>query len=165
MEGAKPRHTFDILPHQRRDPLFHLAGGLVGEGHGENFAWLGAPRIQQMRNTRREGFSLAGACAGEHQNRPVQSLHRLALGGIQTVEIAGIRCAERGRSRALHRQLREGGPGLAGCGGCGGLEGLVFIVTAHEEQDIEEPRQGKARSAIVLKMNAAPTGSGRLVRR
>ena len=61
MEGAKPRHAFGHLPHHATDPFAHFARGLVGKGHGEDFARTRPPRCHKMRNSRGQGAGLARA--------------------------------------------------------------------------------------------------------
>jgi len=82
MERAEPLHALDRPADQRADALFHLARGLVGEGHGQDLAWPGAARREDVRQPRRQHARLAGASAGKHQHGPVERQHRLALLGI-----------------------------------------------------------------------------------
>jgi hypothetical protein len=50
VEGAEPGHALDAAPTRSADALLHLAGGLVGEGHGQDLArarrgrWRGCGR-------------------------------------------------------------------------------------------------------------------------
>ncbi len=48
------------------------------------------PRLKNMGDTGGEHARLAGAGAGQHQQRPVKRLHRLALLGVQRLEIAAL---------------------------------------------------------------------------
>ena len=89
MERAEPLHALDGAADELADALLHLARGLVGEGDGEDFP---RPRLaggEQMGDARRQHARLAGAGAGEHQNRPFGGLHRLALFRVEAVEIGG----------------------------------------------------------------------------
>ena len=91
VEGAEPRHALDRLADHRADAVLHLAGGLVGEGHGEDF---GRPRPAGREDVGDAGGQhprLAGAGAGQHQHRAVQGLDRLSLLGVQVVQIAAPR--------------------------------------------------------------------------
>ena len=51
MEGAEPLHALDGAADQFADPQFHLAGGLVGEGDGEDFPWPRLSGGQQMSDS------------------------------------------------------------------------------------------------------------------
>ena len=87
VEGAEPGHALDRLADHGADALLHLASGLVGEGHREN---LGRPRPagrEDVRNSRGQNPRFAGSGPRQHQHRAVQGLDRLALLGIEVVEI------------------------------------------------------------------------------
>ena len=88
VEGAEPRHAFDHAANQLADADLHLARGLVGEGDGENLPRPRPAQAQNMGNARRQHPGLAGAGAGEHEQRAIERLDRLALLGIERVEIA-----------------------------------------------------------------------------
>ncbi len=117
MEGAQPGHPLDRLPHHRAHTVFHLARGLVGKGHGEDFVGTRTARLQQMRDAGGQGAGLARACPGQHQHRPLDLFDRGALFGVQPVEI--------GRGPRRHRLLAEGW-------GRRRLEGIVFVKAAHD---------------------------------
>ena len=59
MERAEPGHALDRLADQRRNALLHLAGGLVGEGDGEDLAREGFAGGQIYA---RCGWSARGSC-------------------------------------------------------------------------------------------------------
>jgi hypothetical protein len=73
--------------HQRRDPLAHLARGLVGERHRQRLLGNGLALGQEVGDTVREDAGLARAGAGQDQDRAVGCEHGGALRGIQVVEI------------------------------------------------------------------------------
>ncbi|MNU35255.1 hypothetical protein D3C71_238520 [compost metagenome] len=54
-------------PQQGADPLFHLARGLVGKGHGDDVLGTDAAVLDQVRDFARDHAGLAGASTGEHQ--------------------------------------------------------------------------------------------------
>ncbi len=54
--------------------LLHLARGLVGEGDGENLRGVGEAGGEDMRDAGGQNARLAGAGAGEHQNRALGRL-------------------------------------------------------------------------------------------
>jgi hypothetical protein len=59
---------------RRNEPLnalFHLFGGFVGEGDGEDAARVDAPLGDEPRDTMREDASLAAARAGEDEQGTV----------------------------------------------------------------------------------------------
>ena len=97
MEGAEPE-ALDALPEQVRDPADHLARGLVGEGDREHLPGPRPAGQQQMREPRGQHPRLAGAGAGQHQQRPVGGLDRGALLRIEPAEPN----RRRGRRRAHH---------------------------------------------------------------
>ena len=108
VEGAEPRHALDHAADQLADAEFHLARGLVGEGDGENFSRPRPAQAQNMGNARRQHPCLAGAGAGQHQQRAIERLDRLALLRIERVEIAR-RAKPHGALRGRKLCLRRGG--------------------------------------------------------
>ncbi|MGY4326214.1 hypothetical protein ACVWWG_000628 [Bradyrhizobium sp. LB7.2] len=95
---------FDGMAEHLAEPVLHLAGGLVGEGHRQDLGGARAALAQDMGDARGQHAGLAGAGAGQHQNRAVQRLHRLALLRI-----------EPGQVLRAHRGPRTRGD-AAGCG-------------------------------------------------
>ena len=67
-----------------------------------------------MRDARGQHAGLAGAGAGQHQNRTIERLHRLALLGIEPVEIARATGCRRTRARGnpARGRLVIGGAGV-----------------------------------------------------
>ena len=116
VKRAEPGHPLDGLPHQLSHAPAHLARGLVGEGDGQDLVRPRRPGGQKMRDPRGQRARLAGARARQHQHRAVEPLHRIALRGVQPVEIG----------------LGPRGHGLRGQrNGGGGLERLGIVETAH----------------------------------
>ena len=68
---------------QPGDPLLHLSGGLVGEGYRGDLAWCQPALIDQIGDLAGDHPGLAGTCPGQHQQRPVDVAHRLALFRIE----------------------------------------------------------------------------------
>ena len=89
--------------------MLHFTRRLVGEGDRENFGRVRAPRRQDVRNARRQHAGLAGSGTREHQHRPVERFDRLALLGIESVEIRPYR----GRAAWARAAMP---PGLGGWG-------------------------------------------------
>ena len=75
-----------VAAEEARDALAHLAGGLVGERDREDPARVDAVLLDEARDARREHARLAGARAGEHEQRPVDVQHGLALRRVQALE-------------------------------------------------------------------------------
>ncbi len=88
VEGAEPGHALDHLADHLADALLHLARRLVGEGDAEDLARPRPPGGEDVGDAGGQHAGLAGARAGQHQHRPVQAFHRLALLGIERLEIA-----------------------------------------------------------------------------
>ena len=70
------------LRQQRRGPLLHFAGRLLGERDGQNALGLRAA-ADQLGDAIGDDARLAGARAGQHQQRPSQRAHRVELGRVQ----------------------------------------------------------------------------------
>ena len=87
MEGAEPGHALDHAADHRADALLHLARGLVGEGDAEDFRRPRPPCREDVGDAGGEHAGLAGSRPGEHQYRPVERNHRLALLRIEVGEI------------------------------------------------------------------------------
>ena len=92
VEGAEPRHAFDRLSEHLGETCLHLTRRLVGEGHRQDLAGARPALAQNMRDAGGEHAGLAGACPGQHQDRAIQRLDRVALLRIEAREIA---CAPR----------------------------------------------------------------------
>ncbi len=71
-------------------PLAHLARGLVRERDREDLLGLDPVRVDQVRDAVREDARLAGARAGDDEQRPFRREDRLPLGRVQIGEI-GLR--------------------------------------------------------------------------
>ncbi len=105
MEGAHPGHPLH-LPQQSRHPLLHLARGLVGKGHCEDFVRACLASGQKMHDPACQRLGLAGPCARQHQHRAIQRQNSGPLCRVQIIQI-------RHRPRR-HCTLRQGNCGLEG---------------------------------------------------
>ena len=105
VEGAQPLHALDHAADEIADAVLHLARRLVGEGDGEDLPGLGAAGGEQMGDAGGEHARLAGAGAGQHQNRPLGRLHRCALLGVQLVQPRRPAPARRPRGNAARPRL------------------------------------------------------------
>ena len=104
MEGAEPEAGGGAAD-QPLHPADHLARRLVGEGDRQHLAGPGAAGGEDMGEPRGEHPGLAGAGAGQHQQRTIERFHRLALLGVEPCEI--------GRSRRRRRRSVVGPGGRA----------------------------------------------------
>ena len=97
VEGAHPRRRLPRAD-QGLDAAAHLAGGLVGEGDGQDLVGVGPAGLDQVRDPVGEDARLAAAGAGKDQQRPVGRGDRLQLrrvedgrelGGVERAQVAG----------------------------------------------------------------------------
>ena len=65
------------------DPAAHLAGGLIGKGHSQDFPGLGSPLLDQPGDAMRQDARFAAARAGKDQQRAIIGRHGSALRRIQ----------------------------------------------------------------------------------
>ncbi len=107
VEGAQPLHALDHAADQVADAVLHLARRLVGEGDGEDLPGLGAAGGEQMGDAGGEHARLAGAGAGQYQNRPLGRLHRFALFRVQLFQPGRRAPARRPRGNAARLGLRR----------------------------------------------------------
>ena len=113
VEGAEPQ-ALGGAADQRRDPVLHLARRLVGEGDGEDLVRQRLAGHEQMGEPRGQHARLAGAGAGQHQDRAVQRLDRLALGRVEEVEIVHLRGRPRRGGGSGQARPRNGGRHVVG---------------------------------------------------
>ncbi len=108
VEGAKPWHALDRGSDQLADALLHLAGGLVGEGDGEDLVATGFSRGKDMGDAGGQDAGLSRAGAGEDQQGAFGCLYRLALFGVEPGKISGLTRGELGGDGALGAMGRGG---------------------------------------------------------
>ncbi len=120
MERAQPRHPLDMA-RQRPHPRLHLARGFVGECDRQNLVRPRRSCGQQMRNPRRQRLGLARPGPCQHQHRTIQRLNRLALCGVQPVQIGRGKPRHRAGGQRPARSTRNGGS----------LKGFIIGITAH----------------------------------
>ncbi len=72
--------------HQRNHPLAHLGGGLVGEGDGQNLTGADVARGQKVCDAPGQHGRLAGARAGDDEQRRALVQHRLTLLRVQAIQ-------------------------------------------------------------------------------
>ena len=118
MEGAEP-HAGYAAPDQALDPLGHLAGGAVGEGDRQHLVRPGPAGDQDVGEPGGKHPGLAGAGAGQDQQRPVRRRHRGELLRIQALKIGASEPSRRhgGRRTSCNTHMLHGpGRGAAGIG-------------------------------------------------
>ena len=76
--GAGNRRTDEAL-----HPRAHFPGRLVGERHRQDPLRRDAPALDQRGDPVGQDPGLAGAGAGQHEERPVSVVDRLTLGGVE----------------------------------------------------------------------------------
>ncbi len=107
MERAEPE-ALGGLAEDGGDPFAHLAGRLVGEGDGQDLVGEGAFGQQDMGEAGGQHAGLAGAGAGEHQQRAIDGFDRLALFGIEAGQVVGHRDRYSPGTRAGQSHRRPG---------------------------------------------------------
>ena len=149
VEGAEPRHALDAGADQLADALLHLAGGLVGEGHRQDFGRPGALGGEDMGDAGGQHARLAGAGAGQHQQRALGGQHGVALFLVEALEVVGrLRPAELAGDRA-------GGGAVESLrfGGHEGLTNLFSFSSANigsRAPDVYAPGVGRGKSSHIV---------------
>ncbi len=111
VEGAEPRHALDIaFADQRSNPKFHFPRGLVGEGDGEDLRRVGEAGGEDMSDAGGQDACLAGAGAGEHQDRPLRRLDGQPLLGVQALQIIRRLVVALARSHGARGKPRTASP-------------------------------------------------------
>ena len=90
MEGAKPGHAFHHFADEVADALLHFARRLVGEGHRQHLAGPGLVGGQDMSQPCGEHTGFSRARASQHEQGAFGRFDRVALLGIQALEISGF---------------------------------------------------------------------------
>ena len=117
VEGAHP-HAAGAVGDERRQTLAHLGRGLVGKRDGKDLPGLDAQVAQHMGDAESQNAGLARAGAGEDQQRALGGQDRLALGGIEAVDVderlGGLGCRRRGVVDVERNELglRRSGSGV-----------------------------------------------------
>ena len=84
VEGRNPQRVRGGTE-QVDEPLFHLTGRLVGEGHGQDIPRRNLEGADQVRDAMHDDARLAGTGAGQDEQRPFRMLDGFLLLGIQAV--------------------------------------------------------------------------------
>ena len=81
VEGGDPGKV--LIRQLAADTLFHLRGGLIGEGDAEDIGRGDAQHIHEIEITGGQGLGLPGACPGHYPDIPLRGGGGLPLGGVQ----------------------------------------------------------------------------------
>ena len=128
---------------QGADALAHLARRLVGEGDGQDLERAGLAGGDQVGDAGGEHAGLAGAGAGQHENRPFRGLHGGALFRVQAGQI--------GRSAARPRP----GRGRSATGGglmaeiVVGIGAVVRLIHRRDHGSKGERRRGRGHAPLL----------------
>ena len=88
VEGGHP-HAAGPPAHQLPQTLAHLGSGLVGEGDGEDLPGRRQVLLDDVGDAVGQHAGLAGAGAGQHQQRALGGDDGLALGVVQRIDVNG----------------------------------------------------------------------------
>ena len=103
VEGRDPhdaRHRAD----EGADAAAHLAGGLVGEGDGEDLVGAHAAHADEVGDAVGEHARLARAGAGQDEQRALEVGHGLALRLVQAARSSSAAAERRPRARVRRRR-------------------------------------------------------------
>ena len=99
VEGAHP-HAAGAVGDERRQTLAHLGRSLVGKRDCQDLPGLNAQITEHVRNAEGQDAGLTRAGAGKDQQRTLGGQDRLALGGVEAVDVDerldGLGCRSRG---------------------------------------------------------------------
>ena len=139
MEGAHPHATHAAVGQHGAQTLAHLSSSLVGERDGENLPRANAQVADHAGDAERKHARLARPSAGEHEQRALGGEDRLALGGVERVDVdegtrrggsvRGLRVrrgggdvrrdgggsSDRDRGLIVHRDVVGGNLDMVGC--------------------------------------------------
>ena len=108
VKGGDP-HQLGPVAHQVHHPATHLGRGLVGEGNGENRAWVYPALAHQIADPAGQHPSLARTGAGHHKYRAALVQHRLPLRWVQALEeLFGSQSGRPGLRRTRHHHSSPG---------------------------------------------------------
>jgi len=86
VEGAQRYVAANIGAYESEDAVAHLAGGLVGEGDGQDAAGVNPLVGDEVGDAVGDDAGLAAAGPRQDKERPLADLHSLALSRIQPRE-------------------------------------------------------------------------------
>lgn len=85
MEGGDPGFFFEAFSEEIGGPFEHFAGGLVGEGDGEDAVGL-CSLADEFGHAVGDDARLPGPCSGEDEERAFDGEDGFALGGVEVGE-------------------------------------------------------------------------------
>ena len=110
VEGAHGDLSAGLLADQADDPLAHLAGGLVGEGHGQDVPGPDALDADEVGDPMGQDAGLAGPGAGQDEERALRRRDRAGLLRVEAGHDLGrerLRIGLRGRRFGGFRRRRR----------------------------------------------------------
>ena len=87
VEGAEPRHAFNVVADNPPHPLTHFARRLVREGDAQDFGRIGFACVEEVCEPRRQCRGLPSARTRQHEHRPIGGQHRLTLRRVQSAQV------------------------------------------------------------------------------
>ncbi|CAM3267397.1 hypothetical protein SPAN111604_13990 [Sphingomonas antarctica] len=90
VKRTEPGHALHRIADQAADALAHLPRRLVGEGDAEDFRRVCFPRVDEVREAGGQRGGLAGAGAGEDQDRAIRGEYGLTLRRVEAAQIGGV---------------------------------------------------------------------------
>ena len=161
MERRQP-DAVGLVADQRRDPLAHLLRRLVGEGDREHLIGLGMPVADEVGDPVGDDARLAGARAGENQQRPVEMQRRFALFGIQLVEeVHGGGDGQYTSGRVGTRRAFGTGARRLGARALGGVDGDCGTVSSTAQRRARRAtsirRRTHRRSGVSVRQTSIAT--------
>ena len=148
MEGAHP-HAAGAAGNECCQTLAHLGRGLVGKRDGQDLPGLNAQVAKHMRDAEGQDAGLARTGAGEHQQRALGGQDRLALGGVQAINIderlGGLGRRSQGVVDVERNELgfRRGGGGVR-------IERHGFRRGRHGYRGVLFPGQGLGHGRLLI---------------
>ena len=148
MEGTHP-HAAGAVGNKRCQTLAHLGRGLVGKRNGQDLPGLNAQVAEHMCDAEGQDAGLARAGTGKDQQRALGGQDRLALSGIQAIDIderlGGLGCRSRGVVDVERNEL-----GLRRCRGGVCIERHGFRRGRHGYRGILFPGQGLGHGRLLI---------------
>ena len=148
VEGAHP-HAAGAVGDERRQTLAHLGRSLVGKRDCQDLPGLNAQITEHVRNAEGQDAGLTRAGAGKDQQRTLGGQDRLALGGVEAVDVDerldGLGCRSRG---VVDVERNELGLWRGGGGVC--IERHGFRRRRHGHRGVLFPGQGLGHGRLLI---------------
>src|SRR5581483_4288223 len=142
------------------EPRAHLARRLVRERDGEDLLGLHAARRDQVRDAMRQHPRLAGAGAGDDEQRPLRREHGFTLRRVEALQVA-VGADDGHRSRCYPGAAARPGGGTAGRAAQADV-GSERRTAARERSKARRPNSARPTAAAIAVPSVANTGATRL---